>query len=74
MVLTSTVFRRNAPQFLDNLRFIEEVNPMTFHSETLRNTVGKKERLLNQTNRQQSRNRQRSMLMRSIQQVETNQI
>ena len=47
---------------------------MTFHSETSRNTVGKKERLLKHVNRQQSRNRQRSMLMRVIQQVEADQI
>ncbi len=44
---------------------------MTFHSDSKLNSVGKKERLLKHVNRQQSRNRQRSMLMRVIQQVET---
>ncbi len=47
---------------------------MQLHSATPLSTVQGQGRLLNQSNRQQSRNRQRSMLMRSIQQVAPEQL
>ncbi|MBT9316402.1 hypothetical protein [Leptothoe spongobia] len=47
---------------------------MTLHPVTPLTSVQNKGRLLNQSHRQQSRNRQRSMLMRTIQQVAPAQI
>ncbi|MEM9008560.1 MAG: hypothetical protein AAGE59_34250 [Cyanobacteria bacterium P01_F01_bin.86] len=47
---------------------------MTLHPVTPQTSVENKGRLLNHSNRQQSRNRQRSMLMRTIQQVATDQL
>ncbi|MDV3352490.1 hypothetical protein QGP82_27695 [Leptothoe sp. LEGE 181152] len=44
---------------------------MTLHPVTPLTSVENKGRLLKHANRQQSRNRQRSMLMRTIQQVAT---
>lgn len=47
---------------------------MTFHPVTPLTSVENKERLLNHANRQQSRNRQRSVLMRTIQQIAPDQV
>ena len=73
-MLPGIAIRRNAPQFLYTLCCIEEVNPMTFNPVTPLTSVEKKGRFLTQSQRQQSRNRQRSMLMRTIQQVAPDQV
>ncbi|MGD1858289.1 MAG: hypothetical protein ACFB2W_28970 [Leptolyngbyaceae cyanobacterium] len=47
---------------------------MTFHNNTNSAPVAKQGRLLGQLNRQQNRQRQQSMLMRSIQTIEQSKV
>ena len=47
---------------------------MNLHPVNPLNTVTSKERLLHHANRQQSRNRQRSVLMRAIQKITPDQV
>ena len=64
--------RRNVPQLLETLLSLEETNPMTLDHINSSIPVAKQGRLLGHLNRQQNRQRQQSMLMRSIQNIERN--
>ena len=64
--------RRNVPQLLETMLSLEETNPMTLDHINNSIPVANKGRLLGHLNRQQNRQRQQSMLMRSIQNIEQN--